>query len=269
MGDVAEQRAVVIEDDTDVRELLVDVLSSAGFAVVAVDNGDDGVEAVVAHRPDITTLDIKLPGIDGFETARRIRERSDTHLLLITALTDEADAILGFGVGADDVVTKPFRARELRARVIAAQRRRVRTRHMVPEPNLLPQARRSDPAHLIDGPGPGDEPISMRPLVGNAGLVVNRALHSVTIEGSPVLLTRTEFELLATLLEVAPETRSKAALAGAMRPAHLEGAPVSGADERAIETHMTNLRRKLGDSAVAPRFIETLRTRGYRAVAAV
>ena len=126
MGEAARQTAVVIDDDADVRDLLVQVLTSAGFHVFAVDNGFDGVDAVRAHDPDITTLDVNMPGIDGYETARRIREHSNTYILLITALTEEADAVLGFSVGADDVVTKPFRARELRARVLAAQRRRPR-----------------------------------------------------------------------------------------------------------------------------------------------
>ena len=108
MGEAARQTAVVIDDDADVRDLLVQVLTSAGFHVFAVDNGFDGVDAVRAHDPDITTLDVNMPGIDGYETARRIREHSNTYILLITALTEEADAVLGFSVGADDVVTKPF-----------------------------------------------------------------------------------------------------------------------------------------------------------------
>lgn len=246
MSEAAGRTAVVIEDDGDVRDLLVQVLSSAGFTVVATDNGYAGVEAVAAHDPDITTVDVNMPGIDGFETARRIRESSDTYILLITALTEEADAVLGFSVGADDVVTKPFRARELRARVLAAQRRRRRG------------SGEQDAA--------SDVPVSARPLIGNAGLVVDRSTHSVTIEGHPVLLTRTEFELLATLLEAAPEVRSKVDLVGALRPSRGGPVRVTDADERAIETHMTNLRRKLGDSAVEPRFIETLRAVGYRAV---
>jgi len=248
MAEVTGQTAVVIDDDADVRDLLVHVLSSAGFRVISVDNGYDGVEAVMTHAPTITTLDVNMPGIDGFETARRIRERSDTYILLITALTEEADAILGFSVGADDVVTKPFRARELRARVLAAQRRR--------------------PREADDHVDAEDAPESAPALLGNAGLVVNRVTHSVTIDDQPILLTRTEFELLATLLEAAPGVRSKADLVGALRPANVGGALVSEADERAIETHMTNLRRKLGDNASEPRFIETLRAVGYRAVVA-
>lgn len=237
------QTAVVIDDDPDVRDLLVQVLSSAGFSVIAAENGYEGVEAVFAHNPDITTLDVNMPGIDGFETARRIRERSDTYIMLITALTDEADAILGFSVGADDVVTKPFRARELRARVLAAQKRRGARAAGTPAP----------------APAPGV-------LLGANGLEVRRDTHAVTLDGEPVTLTRTEFELLATLLEAAPEVRSKADLVGALRDEPTRSPRVTDADERAIETHMTNLRRKLGDSAAEPRFIETLRAVGYRAL---
>ncbi len=237
--------AVVIDDDPDVRDLLVQVLSSAGFSVIAAENGYEGVEAVFAHNPDITTLDVNMPGIDGYETARRIRERSDTYILLITALTDEADAILGFSVGADDVVTKPFRARELRARVLAAQKRR-----------------RSAPA---DSPAPA--PVAAPGvLLGANGLEVHRGTHAVSVNGAPITLTRTEFELLATLLEAAPEVRSKADLVGALRDGPGGPGRVSDADERAIETHMTNLRRKLGDSAAEPRYVETLRAVGYRAL---
>ena len=260
IGEAARQTAVVIDDDADVRDLLVQVLTSAGFHVFAVDNGFDGVDAVRGHDPDITTLDVNMPGIDGYETARRIREHSNTYILLITALTEEADAVLGFSVGADDVVTKPFRARELRARVLAAQRRRPRGS----APAGADSARDADPQPAPVAVLPSATPSR---LSGNAGLVVDRATHSVTIDGHPVLLTRTEFELLATLLEAAPEVRSKAHLAGALRPGHGGGRSlVSDADERAIETHMTNLRRKLGDSVAEPRFIETLRAVGYRAI---
>lgn len=244
----ASATAVVIDDDPDVRELLVDVLSGAGFTVIAVDNGVDGVDAVRLHTPDITTLDVNMPGIDGFETARRIRSFSDTHILLITALTDETDAVMGFGAGADDVITKPFRARELRARIVAAQRRRAAT--------VAPTAGAT--AALATAPAG---------TLGSNGLQVNRATRAALLNGEALSLTRTEFELLAALLEAAPTVLSKSDL---VRVLHDEPGDrrfgVTDAEERAIETHMGNLRRKLGDSAAEPRFIETLRAVGYRAV---
>ncbi|RLK48004.1 response regulator transcription factor [Microbacterium telephonicum] len=232
--------AVVIDDDPDVRALIVNILSSSGFDVIETDNGVEGVEAVFSHDPVITTLDVNMPGIDGYETARRIRERSSTYIVIITALTDEADAVLGFSVGADDVVVKPFRARELRARLLAAQRRQVST------------ATPAVGAPVID-------------TLGWNGLKLVRGAHVVTVDDEPVSLTRTEFDLLATILESAPDVRSKADLVHSVRddPRLL---PVRDADERAIETHMANLRRKLGESAATPRFIETVRGVGYRAI---
>jgi len=266
MGEHTESpSAVVIDDDPDVRDLLVQILSSAGFSVMATDNGADGVAAVFTHNPVITTLDVNMPGIDGYETARRIRERSDTYIVIITALTDEADAVLGFSAGADDVVIKPFRARELRARLLAAQRRQ-RAEQPAAETSLSTSTTpAATPATTsATAPAAGRLP---RPIGWN-GLKLIRQAHIVTVDERPVSLTRTEFDLLATILEAAPEVRSKTDLVHAIRddPALLPR--VSDADERAIETHMTNLRRKLGDSAAEPRFIETVRGVGYRAVIA-
>ncbi len=237
MADRPRQSAVIIDDDPDVRDLLVEILTSAGFEVISANNGIDGVRAVLEHDPVITTLDVNMPGIDGYETARRIRERSDTYIVMITALADEADAVLGFSVGADDVVVKPFRARELRARLLAAQRRHGQR-----------------------------QTASTTDWLGWDGLQLNRQTRIVTVDGQQVELTRTEFDLLAEILEGGSGVRSKAHL---VRVAHSgSGGParISEADERAIETHITNLRRKLGETAATPRFIETVRGVGYRAI---
>ncbi|WP_217629078.1 response regulator transcription factor [Sanguibacter gelidistatuariae] len=114
--------AVIIEDDADIRHLLESVLTGAGFHVVATGNGLDGIAAVRTHDPLLTTLDVSMPGIDGLETARRIREFSPTHLVMISARTSEGDALRGLEAGADEYLTKPFRPRELRARIEAALR---------------------------------------------------------------------------------------------------------------------------------------------------
>lgn len=245
--------AVVIDDDDDVRHLLVQILTSAGFSPIAVNNGIAGVEAVATHRPVITTLDVNMPGIDGFETARRIREISDTYILLITALADEADAVLGFSVGVDDVVVKPFRARELRARVSAILRRaRV--------PLAVPAEDTPAPAATPDDTSSGH-------VLRQDGLVLDLDHHTLTLDGEEVALTRSEFDLLATLLGSERRVRSKADLVLTLRDeSHLSTDIVTEAEERAIEAHITNLRRKLGESAAHPRFIETVRGAGYRAV---
>lgn len=121
----AERRtAVIIEDDADIRHLLESVLADAGLRVVATSNGLDGVAAVRAHDPVLTTLDMSMPGIDGLETARRIRAFSPTHLVMISAASEKTDIRRGLEAGADEYLTKPFRPRELRARIATALRSR-------------------------------------------------------------------------------------------------------------------------------------------------
>lgn len=112
--------AVIIEDDVDIRTLISAVLSQSGFEVHAASAGLEGIELVREVDPAVTTLDVSMPGIDGFETARRIRAFSDTRILMVTARADDEHARLGREAGADDYITKPFRPRELRERVLAA-----------------------------------------------------------------------------------------------------------------------------------------------------
>ncbi|MDQ1122417.1 response regulator transcription factor [Microbacterium trichothecenolyticum] len=109
--------AVVIEDDLDIRTLIAAVLADEGFDVHAAPNGIDGIELVRRYTPLITTLDVSMPGIDGFEAARRIRAFSSTRILMLTARIDALDRLTGSTPEADDYLTKPFRPRELRERV--------------------------------------------------------------------------------------------------------------------------------------------------------
>lgn len=247
------KRAVVIDDDPDVRHLLVTILESAGFDTTAASDGVDGVAAVRDIDPVVTTLDVTMPGIDGYETARRIREISDGYIVIVTALDDEADAVLGFAAGADDVVVKPFRPREFRARIDAMLRR--------PRTNASAAVRSSTAS--------GDAGIPTTPserTIVLDDLVVDLASRTVRLSGADLSVTRSEFELLATLLSSGRRVRSRADLVLTLRGEDpLDGGYVSEADERAIETHMANLRRKLGDSAAEPRYLETVRGIGYRA----
>lgn len=111
--------AVIIEDDVDIRALISAVLSGSGFDVHTATAGLEGIELVREHKPIVTTLDVSMPGIDGHETARQIREFSDTHIIMVTARAEEYDARAGRDAGAHDYLTKPFRPRELRAMVLA------------------------------------------------------------------------------------------------------------------------------------------------------
>ena len=141
----SEWVAVIIEDDPDVRDLIDIVLTQSGFRTVVTENGPDGVEAVRQHNPLITTLDVNMPGMDGFAAAKRLREFSNTYLIMITALADEIDVVQGFEAGADDYLVKPFRPRELRARADSMLRR--------------PRTRFETPAGWAgDDPGPAERP---------------------------------------------------------------------------------------------------------------
>ena len=143
--------AVIVEDDDELRLLLVDVLEAAGFSTVAVGNGTDGIQAVLTHQPLITTLDVNMPGIDGIEAARRIRAQSDTYIVMITAMGEEADVVLGLTAGADEYITKPFRPREFRARIDAMLRR---GRASAPAPTAPVRTQASAGARTITAPAP-------------------------------------------------------------------------------------------------------------------
>ncbi|MFE7843579.1 response regulator transcription factor [Microbacterium sp. NPDC057407] len=264
-GNAQPQKVVIIEDDPDIRSLISTVLGKSGYTTVAVDNGADGVQAVLTHLPVLTTVDVAMPGIDGLETARRIRAAgSDTYIVMLTGLIDEADVIAGLGSGADDYLLKPFRPGELRARVEAGLRRAHRTTTTPSSQPVSGDTREDARDHPAD---PSDPPAAD----GAGGWVIHRdlQLHAehrlASLGGQQLALTRTEFNLLAALLQSKGRVVSKPALARVLRDqTYITADTVSAADQRAVESHMTNLRRKLGDSATHPNYIETVTGVGYR-----
>lgn len=272
MTEDATKTAVIVEDDPDVRSLLEEVFRAAGFRTVLAATGLDGVAAVAEHSPVITTLDINLPGIDGFEAARRIRLLSTTFIIMLSALGEESDVVLGLTSGADEYLVKPFRPRELRARIEALMRRPRHAGPVAPAGEAAPV-----PADVGDSATPARNPsVTMAvPLRGAAGrwhahrdISLDLDTHTVLVAQHEVELTPTEFDLLATLLETKRRVRSKSDLALVLRGEAFGSAPYVGEpDRRAIETHMANLRRKIGDSTADPRYIETVRGVGYRLTA--
>lgn len=243
------QNAVVIEDDPDIRELVREVLEQAGFHVFVAGTGADGIALIDEHHPLVTTLDVSLPGMDGFETARRIRAFSTTYIVMLTARAEEIDAVQGLQSGADDYLTKPFRPRELRARIDAMLRR--------PRSLIAPDST-SAPVAQQDG---GDD----QDWIEHRGLRLHPAMRLVTADGASLELTRSEFDILRDLLTSGRRVVSKEVLALMLRGDRMAGGSyVSEHDVRAIEVHVANLRRKLGESATQPRWIETVRGVGYR-----
>ncbi|MDN7121807.1 response regulator, partial [Nocardioides sp. ChNu-153] len=123
MTEQTGRTVLVVDDDEDIRFLVVTVLEEAGYTVLEASTGAEAVEVVRREQPDLVTLDLGLPDIDGMETCRRLRAFSDAFVIMLTGRTDESDRLAGLDVGADDYMVKPFSPRELRARVGAFLRR--------------------------------------------------------------------------------------------------------------------------------------------------
>lgn len=270
--------AVVVEDDDDIRSTLTEVLQQSGFAVHSTSSGSDGVEAVRAHKPDIITMDVGLPDFDGIEASRRIRTFTDAYLIIVTGRVDEADALMGFEAGADDYLTKPFRPRELRAR-IAAMLRRPRTLVIAPAERTPSPGRSGGFPHHQRSSRHAPPPVPVQPaeaeqdVVPEAGaydfvhkeLTLHEGSRLAAINAVPLDLTRTQFDLLLSLMESGRTVQTKADLVRRLRnEPYNTGSLVNAGEERAVEVHIGNLRKRLGDSSNHPRWIETVRGVGYR-----
>ena len=258
--------AVVIEDDADIRNLLEAILGQAGFTCHTAESGPEGIEAIQAHAPILTTLDISLPGIDGFEVARQIRRFSSTYIIMLSARDEEIDTLMGLDAGADDYLTKPFRPRELRARIEAMLRRYHLSTPVVPAgttpvPGPAPPVAAQSP----DGSEPRAPGAEDDGWLAHNGLRINADMWLCDLDGAPVELTRSEFDLLLAIMTGARRVVSKDSLALELRGDYAAGSGyVSDSDRRAVEVHMANLRRKLNDPVSSPRYIETVRGVGYR-----
>ena len=254
--------AVVIEDDEDIRNLLEAILGQAGFSCQPRESGLEGIEAVREHQPILTTLDVSLPGIDGFEVARRIRSFSDTYIIMLSARDEEIDTLMGLDAGADDYLTKPFRPRELRARIEAMLRRYPHIGDEHPLGAAEPGRGEAASPAAVAVAALEDEDDGW---LSHNGLRVNPDMRLCEVDGELLELTRSEFELLVAIMAGRRRVISKSSLALDMRGDDSAGGGyVSESDRRAVEVHLANLRRKLSDSVSAPRFIETVRGVGYR-----
>ncbi|WP_285240563.1 response regulator transcription factor [Pseudarthrobacter sp. MEB009] len=250
--------AVVIEDDNDVRAALAAIFRQAGFAVHQASSGAEGLDQVRTHNPDIVTLDIGLPDFDGLEASRRIRTFSDAYVVIISGRADEADALLGFEAGADDYIVKPFRARELRARIKAMLRR--------------PRASSPGGAGSSQGDaaaGSGDGTFTREATYDSfdyvhKGLALHEGTRQAAVDGVPVALTRSQFDILLVLMKKRRTIQAKADLVRYLRHDSYDGSFVGATEERAVEVHVSNLRKRLGENPRKPRWVETVHGVGYR-----
>jgi DNA-binding response OmpR family regulator len=232
-GPGAPLRVLVVDDEAPLLALVGSYLARAGFEVSAAADGPSAVRAAREVDPDVVVLDVGLPGLDGLEVCRALREFSDCYVLMLTARSEEADTIAGLAAGADDYLTKPFSPRELVARVQVLLRRPRRVAAPVPS--------RAGPDPLVVGP-----------------LRIDPSARDVTLDGATVPLTRTEFDVLAALAAEPGRAYTRAALIATVWGDGWYG------DEHLVDVHVAHLRRKLGDDPASPRFVRTVRGIGYR-----
>jgi two-component system response regulator CpxR len=230
------RRVLLIDDDEELCTMLARYLGREGFSVEAVYSGTRGLERALEGQHDVVLLDIMLPGTDGFELLRKLRERSRIPVLMLTARGDDVDRIVGLEVGADDYLPKPFNSRELLARMRAILRRAV-----------------------SDTPALATPPVAKVLTVGD--LELDRGARAVLKGGEPVELTTTEFDVLAQLLSAAGEIVPREDLAKVVF-----GRPLAPF-ERSVDMHISKLRRKLGSLGDGKPRIRTVRSVGYLYVA--
>lgn len=227
---------LVVEDDLVLRETLEYRLANDGYEVLVATDGFGAIQIARAARPDVILLDIMLPGIDGFEVCRLLRQEMTTPILMLTARTEEVDRVVGLEIGADDYITKPFSMRELLAR-IKAQIRRVRILRDEVSSEL---------------PLPASGPLRF----GNLEIDLNRC--EVTLDGEQIQLKPKEFELLASLAQRKGQVLSREQLMKAVWGWEYTG------QSRTVDVHIRWLREKIEADPGNPQRIVTVRGMGYR-----
>jgi DNA-binding response OmpR family regulator len=224
---MATKTIMVVDDEKRLVSLVESYLTQEGYHVVTAHDGREALSVARREKPDLIVLDVMMPEMDGYEFMREHRSESDTPIILLTARVDDDEKVIGLELGADDYVTKPFRPRELTARVRAVLRR----------------AGNTEPAAQV---------------LRAAGLTLDRESRILDVNGKSVDLTPSEFDLLAGLMSAPGRVFSRLDLLDIIQGVRYEGY------ERTIDTHIKNLRSKIEADPRSPRYIETIYGVGYR-----
>ncbi len=225
-----QRTVLVVDDEESFVDALVVGLKREGFHVIVARDGEQALELFETMRPDVVLLDVMLPKISGVDVCRSIRARSNTPVLMLTARTGEIDAVLGLELGADDYITKPYRLRELVARIRAVLRR----------------------SPLEEAEAPGLEAISI------GAVTLDPESHVVTVNGEVVELPRKEFELLELLMENAGRVLTRDVLMDRVWGANYFG------DTKTLDVHVKRLRSRIEDNPSVPVRLLTVRGVGYK-----
>jgi DNA-binding response OmpR family regulator len=220
-------KILVVDDQASVRQLLQDYLSEQGFKVITASDGQNAIYTARHEEPDLILLDIMMPRMDGYDFLRQYRQERQTPVIIITAREEETDAVVGLELGADDYVIKPFRMRELVARIHAVLRRK-------------------------------EESPEKFNLYREGDLVLDERTHTITMKDSPVSLTPIEFDLLRTMMRAPGRVFSRSELID-----HLADSGFTGLDST-LNVHIRNLRTKIEPDPANPLYIDTVFGVGYR-----
>jgi DNA-binding response OmpR family regulator len=220
-------KILVVDDQASVRQLLHDYLTEQGFNVITATDGQSAIYTARHEEPDLILLDIMMPRMDGYDFLRQYRQERQTPVIIITAREEETDAVVGLELGADDYVIKPFRMRELVARIHAVLRRK-------------------------------DEAPEKFNLYREGDLVLDERTHSITLKNNPVSLTPIEFDLLRTMMRSPGRVFSRSELID-----HLVDSGFAGLDST-LNVHIRNLRTKIEPDPANPTYIDTVFGVGYR-----
>lgn len=227
-------RILIIDDDAELCQLVADYLTPMGFAVAAEHEGGSGAARATAEAWQAVILDVMMPGCDGFEVLRRIRAKSKVPVIMLTGRGEEVDRIVGLELGADDYLPKTFSSRELLARLRAVLRR--------------------------SGWVAETAPVELAQEIVLGALRINPASHAVVLGDEPLQLTPAEFGLLLSLARAPGRVKTREQLIEDVADREWD------VFDRAIDMHISSLRKKLGDDPKEPRFIKTVRGYGYQLV---
>lgn len=221
-------RILVVEDEASFSEALAYLLTKEGFEVTVAENGADAITAFARNGADLVLLDLMLPGLSGVEVCRQIRSYSQVPIIMLTAKDDEVDEVVGLEIGADDYVTKPYKSRELVARIRAVLRRQ----------------------------GNSEEVSESVLTAGGVSMDVER--HMVSVRGANVALPLKEFELLEMLLRNAGRVLTRGQLIDRIWGSNYVG------DTKTLDVHIKRIRAKIEEDPAEPSIITTVRGLGYK-----
>lgn len=230
MGEAAKKRILLVDDDRKLTSMLAELLESDGYSCMVAANGARGLLLLKEQRPDLVVLDVMMPGMDGIETLQRMREAFNIPVIMLTAMGEDEDRIRGLEAGADDYLAKPFVARELTLRIRAVLKRVAGS-----------AAASQEGPELVAGP-----------------LRISVDKQRACVNDKPLPLTDTELRLLCALVErkgsvVTRQYLSQYAVGRELSPY-----------ERTLDTHISNLRRKISDTGDPSCVIRAVRGSGYR-----